>query len=78
MTGSYIKIPPGPARRCARCGALGTHYLTCPGPPAASGLPGERGSDHEHTGHAGEQCITRRPAADDVSSAEAAIYRLPG
>ena len=27
---------------------------------------------------AGQQCITRRPAAEDVSSAEAAIYRLPG
>ena len=20
-----------PERRCARCGAVGTHYLTCPG-----------------------------------------------
>ncbi len=30
MTGNRITIPAGPARRCARCGALGTHYLTCP------------------------------------------------
>ena len=30
MTGSRIKLAAGPARQCARCGALGTHYLTCP------------------------------------------------
>ena len=30
MTGSQGSIPAGPARQCARCGALGTHYLTCP------------------------------------------------
>jgi hypothetical protein len=30
MTGNRISIPPGLARQCARCGALGTHYLTCP------------------------------------------------
>ena len=29
MTGNRIRIPRGPARQCARCGALGTHYLTC-------------------------------------------------
>jgi len=36
------------ARRCARCGAVGTHYLTCPGlrlPPgyrlSEGGPPGE-------------------------------------
>jgi len=29
MTDS-IRIPPGSARQCTRCGALGTHYLTCP------------------------------------------------
>ena len=26
-----------PARRCARCGAVGTHYLTCPGLRLPSG-----------------------------------------
>jgi hypothetical protein len=30
MTGRSITRAPGPARQCARCGALGTHYLTCP------------------------------------------------
>ena len=30
MTGAHINIPSGPARQCTRCGALGTHYLTCP------------------------------------------------
>ena len=26
-----------PERRCARCGAVGTHYLTCPGLRLPSG-----------------------------------------
>jgi hypothetical protein len=30
MTRSSIGIPTGSARQCIRCGALGTHYLTCP------------------------------------------------
>ena len=30
MTGTSSTIPPGPARQCTRCGAVGTHYLTCP------------------------------------------------
>jgi hypothetical protein len=30
MTGNHSSIPPGSARQCTRCGALGTHYLTCP------------------------------------------------
>jgi hypothetical protein len=30
MTGNHVSVPPGPARQCTRCGALGTHYLTCP------------------------------------------------
>lgn len=78
MTGRYIKILPGPARQCTRCGAVGTHYLTCP----VLQLPrGYRVSEDLTMGtpvRAGEQCIARRPAADDVSFAEAAIYRLPG
>ena len=28
-----------PERRCARCGAVGTHYLTCPGLRLPSGYP---------------------------------------
>ena len=43
MTGSHGSIPPGPARQCARCGALGTHYLTCPSlrlPPGYRLAPG--------------------------------------
>jgi hypothetical protein len=30
MTGARITIAPGPTRQCTRCGARGTHYLTCP------------------------------------------------
>jgi len=30
MTGTSATIPHGPARQCTRCGAVGTHYLTCP------------------------------------------------
>jgi hypothetical protein len=43
MTGSHGSVPPGPARQCARCGALGTHYLTCPSlrlPPGYRLAPG--------------------------------------
>jgi len=34
--GDDPEVAPGrptepPERRCARCGAVGTHYLTCPG-----------------------------------------------
>jgi len=25
------RAPEPPARQCTRCGAVGTHYLTCPG-----------------------------------------------
>ena len=55
MTGSQGSIPAGPARQCARCGALGTHYLTCPSlrlPPGYRLAPGVRpgrlcsGPDH--------------------------------
>jgi len=57
MTGSQGSIPAGPARQCARCGALGTHYLTCPSlrlpprpgtGPVTGGRPGRLcgGPDH--------------------------------
>jgi hypothetical protein len=78
MTGSYIKIPPGSARQCARCGALGTHYLTCPILQLPRGYRVSEDPAMSTPVTAGQQCITRRPAAADVSSAEAAIYRLPG
>ena len=78
MTGSYIKIPPGPARQCTRCGALGTHYLTCPVLQLPRGYRVSEDPTMSTPVTAGQQCVTRRPAADDVSSAEAAIYRLPG
>lgn len=78
MTGSYIKIPPGPARQCTRCGAVGTHYLTCPVLQLPRGYRVSEDPTMSTLVMAGEQCITRRPAADDVSSAEAAVYRLPG
>lgn len=77
MTGNHISVPPGPARQCTRCGGLGTHYLTCP----LLRLPwGYRFSDDRILGTsftAGKQYTARRPATDDVSSAEAGIYRLP-
>jgi hypothetical protein len=71
MTGNHITMPPGAARQCLRCGALGTHYLTCPilrlprdyrlsqDPPLSAPVT------------AGKQHITRRPATDGQSSAEA-------
>ena len=36
LAGEEPEVAPGrpaepPERRCARCGAVGTHYLTCPG-----------------------------------------------
>lgn len=46
--------PAGPAgppeRRCARCGAVGTHYLTCPDLRLPSGyrLFDAAGSEAEH------------------------------
>lgn len=77
MTGNHINVPPGPARQCTRCGGLSTHYLTCP----LLRLPREyRFSDDRILSTsftAGKQHTTRRPATDDVSSAEAGIYRLP-
>jgi hypothetical protein len=76
MTGNHIHILPGPARQCIRCGALGTHYLTCP----LLRLPGGyRFSDNRILSTpftAGTLHTTRRPATDEVSSAEAAMHRL--
>jgi hypothetical protein len=39
-----------PERRCARCGAVGTHYLTCPGLrlPAGYRLVDPTESEAEH------------------------------
>ena len=39
-----------PERQCARCGAVGTHYLTCPGLRLPSGyrLFDAAGSEAEH------------------------------
>jgi len=39
-----------PERRCARCGAVGTHYLTCPDLRLPSGyrLLDAAGSEAEH------------------------------
>ena len=39
-----------PERRCARCGAVGTHYLTCPGLRLPSGyrLGDVPGTDIKH------------------------------
>jgi hypothetical protein len=77
MTGNRIKIPAGPARECARCGALGTHYLTCPilRVPRGYRFGQDRAVSTPVT--AGEQRITRRPATGDSSSAGAFVHRLP-
>ena len=42
LAGEEPEVAPGrpaepPERRCARCGAVGTHYLTCPGLRLPSG-----------------------------------------
>ena len=39
-----------PERQCARCGAVGTHYLTCPGLRLPSGyrLGDAPGADIKH------------------------------
>jgi hypothetical protein len=69
MTGSFVTIPLGSARQCARCGAVGTHYLTC---PILQLPPGYRFSEDPNLVTpviSGEQRTTRLPAADDLSSA---------
>jgi hypothetical protein len=42
--------PGPPDRQCARCGAVGTHYLTCPGLRLPTGyrLFDAAGSEAEH------------------------------
>lgn len=77
MTGSYIKIPPGLARQCTRCGGPGTHYLTCPVLQLPQGYRFSEDPTLSAPVTAEEQRITRRPATVDPSSAEVAIYHLP-
>jgi hypothetical protein len=55
LAGDDPEVAPGrpaepPERRCARCGAVGTHYLTCPGLRLPTGyrLVDARGSEAEH------------------------------
>jgi hypothetical protein len=73
MTGSSITRAPGPARQCARCGALGTHYLTCPllrlprgyrvsqdpdwAPPPAAG----NAAQHRPAGHGRRELAPKLP-----------------
>ena len=47
-----------PARQCTRCGALSTHYLTCPSLrlPQDYRLSGD--AEPDRTGHRGQQGIT--------------------
>ena len=77
MTGNRIKIPAGPARQCARCGALGTHYLTCPVLRLPRGYRFGQDPAVSTPVTAGEQRITRWPATDDSSSGGAIVCRLP-
>jgi hypothetical protein len=55
LAGDDPAVAPGraaapPERRCARCGAVGTHYLTCPGLRLPSGyrLGDVPGTDVQH------------------------------
>jgi hypothetical protein len=55
LAGEEPEVAPGragepPERRCARCGAVGTHYLTCPGLRLPSGyrLGDVPGTDVQH------------------------------
>ena len=55
LAGEEPEVAPGraaepPERRCARCGAVGTHYLTCPDLRLPSGyrLFDAAGSEAEH------------------------------
>jgi hypothetical protein len=61
MTRNQSNIAPGPGWQCARCGGLGTHYLTCP----LLQLPrGYRFSDDQIPSTsftAGKQHTTRQP-----------------
>jgi hypothetical protein len=75
MTANRITIPPDPARQCARCGALGTHYLTCPILRLPRGYRlGEEPRPSVPVTRA-EQRITGRRAADGPGSLRS--YRLP-
>jgi hypothetical protein len=76
VTGIHISIP-GPARQCTRCGALGTHYLTCPIPRLPRGYRFSQDPAVSTPVTAGEQRITRWPATDDSSSVAAIVCRLP-
>jgi hypothetical protein len=53
---SRPRVAPGPARepltrQCTRCGAVGTHYLTCPGLRLPSGyrLSRDPGQQPDHS-----------------------------
>jgi hypothetical protein len=52
LAGEEPEVAPGRAAepRCARCGAVGTHYLTCPGLRLPSGyrLGDVPGTDVQH------------------------------
>lgn len=76
MTGVHISIP-GPARQCTRCGALGTHYLTCPILRLPRGYRFSQDPAVSTPVTAGEQRITRWSARDDSSSVAAIVCRLP-
>ena len=58
MTGNWPQVAPDLAvelgRRCIRCGAVGTHYLTC---PSLKLPPGYRLSAER-----GPECACGRPA----------------
>ena len=69
MTGSRVRITPVSAHQCARCGGVGTHYLTCPRLRLPAGYRLSQAPRPERAGHRGQHGITRLPAADGPGSA---------
>lgn len=56
-----------PGRRCVQCGAVGTHYLTCP----SLRLP----PDYRLSADLGPECLRGLPAGDCASPAGPAVVR---
>ena len=77
MTGNRIRIPQEAARRCIRCGALGSHYLTCPILRLPRGYRLSEDPALSARVTTGQQRITGRPATDGLSSDEATSRRRP-
>ena len=73
MTGSHSSIPPGPARQCARCGALGTHYLTCPSLRLSPGYRLAPDLAPRCLSGGRPECPVRRPGPPELAPAATAL-----